>query len=92
MSQKVYKVAVPGILLKNGRMAKYGEEVRADQIDQPETRHDEGYIKFKSDFDKEAGIAEKEADKAEEEEKEKEPISFKVDDDKKKQEAPKKLI
>jgi hypothetical protein len=59
MSVKVYKVAVPAILLKNGKMAKYGQEVRADQIDNPETRHDEGYIKFKSDFDKENDIEEK---------------------------------
>lgn len=55
-----YTVAVIGLLLANGKMAKFGDEITDDQINDVEKRLAEGYLKKSTDFKAE----QKEADDA----------------------------
>lgn len=64
MASKQYVICVPGLLLKNGTIGKYGDEVTADHVHDLPTRLEEGYIVSKSDFEKEQKDTEAEVDSA----------------------------
>jgi hypothetical protein len=59
-----YTVAVIGLLLANGKMAKFGDEITDEQIADVDKRVAEGYLKKSSDFKADQKDADADAAKA----------------------------